>query len=224
MAEKPEQPGRAKHKAVPLVRTAKQVAVSEKAAAEAAIKAEEAAAALAAQTAARRTAQIANLLISGHTFESIGAQIGSTAQEVEAMLNADSTRYIRSQPALRQWVRRWASGKYSELLEAVWDQAVDPKHREQLAYQDRARPLVEKITKLHGAEAPTQAEVKVEAAPESVQKLVDAIAASQGMGYDIDIFDDADIVDGDLVADTAAGELEAAQVADHKIDGEDESL
>lgn len=204
----------AKPRAVPLVRTTKQVEVSEKAAEAARVKAEADAAELAVRQASMRTAQIANLLIGGHTFESIGAATGASAKEVEDMLNADSTRYIRSQPALRQWVRRWASGKYSELLGSVWDQAVNPNHREQLAYQDRARPLVERITKLHGAEAPTQAEVKIEQAPESVQRIVDAIAASQGMGYDVDIFDTPDVVDGVLVDETHAAEIRSAEQAD----------
>lgn len=212
-------------KATPLVRSAKQTELAEKAAEAARLKAEADAAALAAKAAAMRTAQVANLLIAGHTFESIGAQIGATAKEVEDMLNADSTRYIRSQPALRQWVRRWASGKYSELLDAVWDQAVDPKHRDQLAYQDRARPLVERITKLHGAEAPTQSEVKVEAAPESVQAIVDKIAASQGLGYNVDIFDlpPENITETvhDMPADTAQALAAAEHAADQPIDGEE---
>lgn len=208
----------ARPKPTPLVRTSKQVETLEQVAEADRIKAEQQAQQLAVQQASMRTAQIANLLIAGHTFESIGASIGATAEEVESMLNADSTRYIRSQPALRQWVRRWASGQYSELLESVWKQATDPKHRDQLAYQDRARPLVERIVKLHGAEAPTQAEVKVEAAPESVQKIVNAIAASQGLGYDVDIFDgaDEDTVDAVLVQETHDAEQAAADQADQE--------
>lgn len=199
-----------KARAIPLKRTPKQE--------KALLGAEETAATEKAQTAAQaaamRTAQIANLLIAGHSIESVAASLGSTPEEVERMLTADSARYIRTQPALRSWVRQYISGKYTTLLGAVWDQAVDVNHRDQLAYQDRARPLLDRLAKLHGADAPTQAEVKIDHTPESVQSIVNKIAASQGLGYDIDIFDDDDVVEADVVQDSLAAIEAAAAEAD----------
>lgn len=172
----------AKHKAVPLVRTPKQTKALAKREAQKAEDAE-----LKAQAA--RLAQIVNLHIGGYSLTQIGAAIGASAEEVDRLLNQDATRYIRSQPALRTYVRNWVSERYMKMIEADWPMASDPNHREKLENQDRVMRMLDRMAKLHGAEAPTQTEVKVEAAPEAVEKLVSALAAGQGLGYDTGIFD-----------------------------------
>lgn len=149
---------------------------------------------------AARLAQIINLQIAGFTLADIGAKIGATEQEVDRLLNRDMARYVRNQPALRTYVRNYISGKYSALLEAVWDEATNKTHAEKLEHQDRALRILDRMAKLHGAEAPSQTEVKVDAAPEAVERLVNALAASQGLGYDDSIFD---VVPGSLVHDVA---------------------
>jgi len=178
-----------KGRAVPLKRTAKQEAAAIKAAEERAVATELAKAQSAAQQQAQRLAQIVNLHIGGYSLADIGASIGATEAEVDRMLANETQRYVRNQPALRIYVRNYISGKYSELLEAVWDGAVDPTHKEQLERFDRAQRVLAQMGRLHGAEAPVQSEVKVEAAPEAVERLVKALSTGAGLGYDTDIFD-----------------------------------
>lgn len=196
-----------KGSAAPLVRTPAQQARLEEFERKQAEKA-----ALAADAA--RLAQIINLQIAGFTLADIGARIGATEQEVDRLLNRDMARYVRNQPALRTYVRNYISGKYSDLLEAVWDEATDKTHKEKLEHQDRALRILDKMAKLHGAEAPSQTEVKVDAAPEAVERLVHALAASQGLGYDDSIFD---VVPGSLVHDVAEESRAALNVSGNAV-------
>jgi len=150
-------------------------------------------------------AQIVNLHIAGFSLAEIGLQIGATADEVDRMLSNEAARYVRNQPQLRTYVRNFISAKYTGLLDAVYPQAIDTKRSDQLEHVDRAQRILAQMGRLHGAEAPTQSEVKVEATPEAVDKIVQAIAAGQGLGYDTDIFDidPADIHEAVIAADDA---------------------
>jgi hypothetical protein len=197
----------AKKGARPLVRTPEQTAKNSIVAAQAA----------SAQQAAM-LAQIVNLHIAGFSLAQIGAQIGASADEVDRMLSNEAARYVRNQPALRTYVRNYVSGKYTALLEAVWDEATDKTHREKLEHQDRALRILDKMAKLHGADAPTQAEVKVDAAPEAVEKLVAALAAGSGLGYNTDIFDDDDIVDAEVVHEAVTQSAAALEVSGNAVE------
>lgn len=188
---------------IPATRTSKELTPAQKTArTKARLKAERDALVKADEV---RLAQIVNLMLAGLSPAEIGLQIGATADEVEQMIMRDAQRYIRTQPALRTYVRKWISGKFTELLEAIWDDATEKTSNSKitangfdrkLASQDRAIKILDRLAKLHGADAPTQTEIKVEAAPEAVDRLVAALAASQGQGYDVSIFD---VVEGDVV-------------------------
>lgn len=182
----------AKHKAVPLVRTpAQRKALAKKEAADDAK-------ALATATAAR-LAQIVNLHIAGFSLAEIGAQIGASAEEVDRLLTNDTARYVRNQPSLRTYVRNWISKKYMTMIEADWAAASDPTHRDKLENQDRVVRILDRMAKLHGAEMPVQSEVKVDAAPEAVERLVNALASGRGLGYDVNVFD---VVEAEEVHET----------------------
>lgn len=170
---------------------------------------------------AKMLAQIVNLHIAGYSLADIGAQIGASAEEVDRMLANETARYVRNQPALRVFVRNYISGKYSEMLEAVWDKAVDKNSGHQLENFDRAQRVLAQMGRLHGAEAPTQTEMKVEAAPEAVEKLVQALSRSQGLGYDTDIFD-VDEADVHEAVEQSHAALEAASVAVEEVSGNEE--
>lgn len=157
-----------------------------------------------------RLAQIVNLHIAGMSLAEIGQSVGASADEIDRLLAADAQRYVRSQPALRVYVRNWVSERYTKLLEAVWDEATDKTHREKLENHDRALRVLKEMTRLHGAEAPVQTEVKIDAAPEAVEKLVAALAAQQGLGYDASIFDVVDVEVVHEAHDEAVAELEVS--------------
>lgn len=194
---------------------------AEKAAQE---RAEKQALANAEQAAAQRLAQIVNLIIGGHSFASIGAAIGSSAEEVEQMLQRDAGRYVRTQPALRTYVRNFISEKYTGLLDAVYTEATTTGHAQKLEHQDRALRILKEMAKLHGAEAPTQSEVTVEASPEAVEKLVAKFAAQQGVGYDVDVFDAEIVEDVHEAHDEAVLALEESSAAVEVETEQDEPL
>lgn len=164
------------------------------------------------QVKAAQLAQLVNLHIGGFSLQQIGDAMGCTAEEVDRILTEDVTRYVRSQPALRVFVRNYISAKQGKLLEAVWDQAVDKQNPRQLEYQDRANRLLANMAKLHGAEAPVQKEITVEHAPAAVEALVDALSKQQGTAYDVSVFD---VIDAEIIEDyieEAEDELHRAEL------------
>lgn len=147
---------------------------------------------------AQRLAQIVNLHIAGFSLAEIGASIGASADEVDRLLSQDAQRYVRSQPALRVYVRNYINSKYTKLLDTVWDRATDATSRENFEAIDRAERILTRMARLNGAEAPVQSEVTIDAAPEAVEKLVTALSQAQGLGYDTSVFD---VVDAEVVHD-----------------------
>lgn len=176
---------------------------------------------------AERLAQVVNLHIAGMSLSQIGQTIGASADEVDRMLTRDAARYVKSQPALRVYVRNWVSDRYAKLLEAVWDEATDRNHPEKLDNSAQALRILKEMQSLHGAQAPTQTEVKVEAAPEAVDQMVNALAAQQGLGYDVSVFDSvADVVDAEVVHDaveqSADALLDAGEMVGEAQEGDPE--
>lgn len=206
---------------VPLVRTPKQQKAAAKALEKKQAEADLAVQETAAKKNAAELAQIVNLHIAGYSLADIGASIGASADEVDRLLSQDATRYIRSQPALRTYVRNYVSGKYNALLAAVWDEAVDPTAPKKLENQDRALRILDRMAKLHGADAPTQAEIKVDAVPENVEKMVKYLAAGQGLGYDSSVFDD-DVIDGTVLTDVVEEQIVVSGNAVEESDGDDD--
>lgn len=162
-------------------------------------------------------AQVVNLHIAGFSLEKIGEAIGSSPEDVDRLLQSDAARYVRSQPALRVYVRNWVSDRYTQLLDAVWEEATDRSSPVKLENQDRALRILDSMRKLHGADAPVQAEVVVDTAPAAVEKLVNTIAASQGLGYDVDIFD-GQVIESEVVHDAVAQAHEALEKSSQAVD------
>lgn len=207
---------------VPLKRTPKQIAAAEKRAAAAEQAKQLALAQTAAQTQAATLAQIVNLHIAGHSLAAIGAAIGATEAEVDRMLSNETARYVKNQPALRTYVRNYISSKYDALLGAVWDEAVNKNSAAQLEHVDRAQRILAQMGRLHGAEAPTQTEVKVESSPEAVERLVQVLASAQGMGYDTDVFGGGDdIVDGEVLEELHEQTSTALEVSRNQVEESD---
>lgn len=219
-----------KKNALPVARTEKQIKAAEARAEKARQEKELAEAQSVAKQNAARLAQVVNLHIAGYSLAEIGASIGATADDVDRMLQNDTARYVRTQPALRTYVRNYVSGRYTKLLEAVWDEATDKHHPSKLENQDRALRILDRMAKLHGADAPVQAEVKVEANPEAVENMVKLLSAAKGVDYDLDVFDDVideDVIDAEVVHDAAeeagrllevsGNEVEQAQEGDEDL-------
>lgn len=208
-----------KHKAIAVTRTPAQIKAAAKRAQDQAAADDLRAEVDAKKARAAQLAQIVNLHIGGFSLADIGAATGHTEAQIERMLNEDMARYVRTQPALRTYVRNFISGKYTELLEAVWDEATDKTHPEKLENSAQALRILNKMGDLHGAAAPVQTEMKVEAAPEAVERLVSALAATQGLGYDMDVFDRVhETVSGQVVHNAAQQSLAALESASKEVE------
>lgn len=208
--------GNNKGKAQALKRTARQQAVTKKAAAAQAaqdLREED-------KAAAQQLAQMVNLVIAGHSLAAIGASIGKSADEVEQMLVRESGRYIRTQPALRAYARSLISEKTAGLLEATYDQAIDTKRPDQLDYVASVQKTLRDLARLHGADAPTQTEVTVGASDETVEALVATLAQGKGLAYNDDVFD-LDPDDVEEIVEASHREVEAAHDAVEDSDGDD---
>lgn len=205
--------------AVPLKRTPKQQAAAEKAAREREEARDLAVANDAIKAQAQKLAQIVNLHLGGFSLAEIGVAIGATEAEVDRMLANETQRYVRNQPALRTFVRNFISEKYLGLLEAVYPAAVDINHKMQLENFDRAQRVLAQMGRLHGAEAPTQTEMKIEAAPEAVERIIKVLSSQQGLDYDTNIFDVEVIEEAHEQAHKA---LEVSGNAVEESDGHDE--
>lgn len=173
---------------------------------------------------ALQLAQIVNLHLAGYSLSEIGLSIGATEREVDRLLTQNTARYIKNQPSLRAYVRNYISGQYLELLGPVMPKATDPSDPLFLESQDRALRTLDRLAKLHGAEAPVQKEVTIEAAPEAVEKLVAALADRSGLGYDESIFDgefEEDVADA---VEQQHAALEAASAEVERPSEGDDSL
>ena len=170
---------------------------------------------------AARLAQMVNLHIAGYSLSQIGDALGCTAEEVDRILAQDVSRYVRSQPALRVYVRNWISERYGKLLEADWDEATDKTHPKKLENQDRAMRILDRMAKLHGADAPVQQEITIDSAPEAVEKLVQVLSQAQGLGYDEDIFD---VVDAEIIHEMVEELHEKTEASDVESEADDETL
>lgn len=211
----PETTAVGKKSAIPVRRTDAQIKAAEARAIAQAEANSLRAAADAKKARAAQLAQIVNLHIAGFSLADIGASTGHSEAEIERMLSEDMARYVRTQPALRTYVRNYISGKYTELLETVWDRATDATHQENLDAQDRAVRILDRMGRLHGAEAPVQSEVKVEQAPEAVERIVSALAATQGLGYDMNVFD---VVPSTVVHEATQQSLAALESASREVE------
>jgi len=203
--------------AKPLARTQKQIAAAAAKAERDRLDAERTEAETRAEAAAKRLAQVVNLTIAGYSYDEIGAAIGATGTEVERMLNNDVERFVRNQSSLRVWVRKFVSGKYLGLLDSVYDEATDKNNKDQLEYHVAAVRVLERMAKLHGADMPTQSEVKVEAKPEAVEELVKQLAAGRGLGYDAGVFD---VVPGEVIHKAAQEAPAALERAERDMDND----
>lgn len=88
-------------------------------------------------------------------------------------------------------LRKVAAARYELLLKSVMPRATNPKDSSQLAFNQRAHALIDKIVRLHGLEAPQQ--VQITPSDQYLAEYTNRIKAS--MGIDVDLDPEADILD-----------------------------
>lgn len=88
-------------------------------------------------------------------------------------------------------LRKIAAARYELLLKSVMPRATNPKDSSQLAFNQRAHALIDKIVRLHGLEAPQQ--VQITPSDEYMQAYTNKF--KMAMGIDVTLDPEADILD-----------------------------
>lgn len=128
------------------------------------------------------------LLVQGASFKEISELLGysnpSTAKAAVERVLA-STVTVPEKEAMRSVVHQ----RYEKLLKSVMSRATNPKDTQHLAYNARANALLDRMSKLHGLDAPTQ--VQISPSQEYLEEYTRQL--QQGLGLDPDVVEEADI-------------------------------
>lgn len=92
-------------------------------------------------------------------------------------------------------LRAVASRRYEMLFKSVIGRATNPREAGQLAYNQRAQAILDRIVKLHGLEAPTQVQIS----PSDDYLAAYANKMAQTLGLDTNIESEPDILEGEFL-------------------------
>lgn len=130
----------------------------------------------------------AALLVQGASFKDIATLLDyaspTHAKRAVEMALADSVS-MPEKEAMRSVIHQ----RYERLLKSVMPRAINPKDPQHLAYNGRANALLDRMSKLHGLDAPTQVEItpSQEALEQYTQQL------KKNLGLDENVIEEADI-------------------------------
>lgn len=144
-----------------------------------------------------------SLLLSGASFPDIAKMLEYKSAEharlaVERALAAGVTLEDKD------LLRKVQAGRYERLLKSVMPRATDPRDSHHLAYNARANALVDRISKLHGIDAPIQVQVT----PSDEYLIAYANQMKASLGLDTNVVEEADIMEEAEIVTTK--EIEAA--------------
>lgn len=130
------------------------------------------------------------LMISGASFADIARML---EYESAARAKAAVERMLASTVGIedKKSLRNIAAMRYEVLLKSVMPRATNPKETNQLAYNQRASALVDRIVALHGLNAPTQ--VQITPSDEYLAQYTENM--KKALGIDTDSDPEADILD-----------------------------
>ena len=132
--------------------------------------------------------QILRLAVLGHKEKDIAEMLDySSPQVAKASVERvlASTITTPEKEAMRSVVHQ----RYEKLLKSVMARATNPKDSQHLAYNARANSIIDRISKLHGLDAPTQ--VQVTPTQEYLEEYTKEL--QRKMGLDPDVVEEADI-------------------------------
>lgn len=132
------------------------------------------------------------LMISGASFTDIARML---EYESAARAKAAVERALASTVGIedKKTLRNIAAMRYEALLKSVMPRATNVKETNQLAYNQRASALVDRIVALHGLNAPTQ--IQITPSDEYLEQYT--LNMKQTLGLDTDANPEADILEED---------------------------
>lgn len=147
--------------------------------------------------------------INGTVVESAMALVvsGASFNDVARILNFKSgahakravERALASTVTLNEkdQLRKIATRRYEALLKSVMPRATDPKASNQLAYNQRAQSIIDRMVKMQGLDAPTQ--VQVTPTDEYLAEYGERLA--QQLGLEVGIEHEPDIIEAEEIND-----------------------
>lgn len=106
--------------------------------------------------------------------------------------------------ASKDSLRLLTQKRLDRLLRAVWAKAIDPASPEQMVAVTKARELIADHRKLFGLDAPTEISVHSPSESEIEQWVASVTRSNAPELEEADIFDDYDIVEGEVVEERQA--------------------
>lgn len=130
------------------------------------------------------------LMVAGASFDDIARMLEfKSARHAKRVVERalSSTVTLDEKKAMRILAAR----RYESLLKSVMPRATNVKESNQLAYNQRAQSLVDRIVKLHGLEAPQQ--IQISPSDEYLASYAQQLA--QNLGIDTNSEEEADILE-----------------------------
>lgn len=132
----------------------------------------------------------AALLIAGASFADIASMLEYPDARSAKMAVEKALAGTVSAPE-KEAMRSVVHQRYERLLKSVMSRATNPKDNQHLAYNARANALLDRISKLHGLDAPTQ--VQVTPTQEYLEQYTRQL--QHNLGLDPDVVEEGDIFD-----------------------------
>lgn len=130
----------------------------------------------------------AALLVQGASFKDIADMLDYPSPQV-AKVSVERVLASTVSAPEKEAMRSVVHQRYEKLLKSVMARATNPKDAQHLAYNARANAIVDRMSKLHGLDAPTQ--VQITPTQEYLEEYTKEL--QRKMGLDPDVIEEADI-------------------------------
>lgn len=130
------------------------------------------------------------LLIAGASFGDIARMLNfkdARAAKKAVELSLSSTVNLSE----KEHLRALATARYEALLKSVMPRATNPRETNQLAYNQRAQSIIDRMVKMQGLDAPTQ--IQVSPSDDVLRSYVNQF--SEALGLETDVPQEADILE-----------------------------
>jgi hypothetical protein len=146
-----------------------------------------------------------SMRLSGATWDDIATVLGFPTARAALVAYENAMKRQLETPESREELRRLARLRLERLMRGVWSKAIDPEDPEHLAAVTKAKEIIAQITKLEGSDAPTEVTLYSPAQQEIEAWVAEQISKTVPQLSEADIFDDDEIVDGEIVDDDDDG-------------------
>lgn len=138
-----------------------------------------------------------SLLISGASYADIASLLDYASPQV-AKVAVERALAGTVTPPEKEAMRSVVHQRYERLLKSVMSRATNPKDTQHLAYNARANAILDRLSKLHGLDAPTQVQVTPtqEYLEEYTRKLQSTLGLDPDVVEEADIFEYAELEEG----------------------------